>query len=100
MTNTKKVVLAYPYTVDDTTHEADTELDLDRHEANRLLKAGLARPVTQVEPPKPDTIPAILEEVGTDKDKAAAALAAEQAGKGRPTLIEKLSAIANNTEEN
>lgn len=40
----KKVVLAYPYTdADGKNHKADSSQSLPRHEANRLLDAGLAR---------------------------------------------------------
>lgn len=40
----KKVTLAYPYVGDDgKNHKADTTLDLDSAEANRLLFEGLAR---------------------------------------------------------
>lgn len=41
---TRKVVLAYPYTdADGKDHKPDVTLTLPRHEANRLLFAGLAR---------------------------------------------------------
>lgn len=50
----------------------------------------------EFEAPKPPTIPEILKEVGDDKEKAAAALAQEQAGdKPRPSLVEKLEAIVS-----
>lgn len=46
--------------------------------------------------PAPDTVEAILAEVGDDQAKAAAALEAENAkDKPRSTLVSKLEAIAN-----
>lgn len=39
------------------------------------------------------TVKEILEAVGDDKEKAAAALEAEKAGKGRKTLVEPLEAL-------
>lgn len=39
-----KVTLAYPFTgPDGVEHRADSTISLPRHEANRLLAAGLAR---------------------------------------------------------
>jgi DNA topoisomerase I len=44
MPESKKVVLAYPYTDEDgELHKADKSIDLPTHEANRLIHAGLAR---------------------------------------------------------
>lgn len=95
----KKVTLAAAYTdADGKDYEADAEVDLPRHEAHRLLDAGLARLPEQGQPKedeKSDRIVDVLAEVGDDKDKAAAALEAERAGKNRPSLIEKLEQITN-----
>lgn len=44
---------------------------------------------------KPDTVEGILAEVGDDKEKAAAALEAEVAGKNRSTLVKALEDVLN-----
>lgn len=60
----------------------------------QLLKEKFLE-VVKDEPTEPttDTVDAILAEVGTDKDKAAAAIEAEKAGKNRTTLLTKLQAV-------
>jgi len=46
----KKVTLAYPYVgEDDKNHKADTTLELEVGEANRLLFEGLAREADSTE---------------------------------------------------
>jgi hypothetical protein len=96
MSATKQVVLAAEYTdEDDKRHKADSEIELPRAEANRLLFAGLARLPKAPEPVKSDRVEDVLAEVGDDPEKAAAALAAERDGKNRTTLVSKLESISN-----
>lgn len=96
----KKVTLAASYTdADEKTHKADATVSLPRHEANRLLDAGLARLPGQGKPAKSDRVADVLSEVGENPELAAAALEAEKAGKNRPSLIEKLEAIINTEEQ-
>jgi hypothetical protein len=45
------------------------------------------------------TVAQVLDQVGNDPVRAAAALEAEQAGKNRTTLVERLSEIANQNQE-
>lgn len=98
----KKVTLAAAYTdADGKEHKADSSVSLPRHEAHRLLDAGLARLPEQgqaKESEKSDRVADVLASVGDDKDKAAAALETERAGKNRPSLIEKLEQITNEKE--
>lgn len=62
--------------------------------------SGSAPVVDPVENPGQVTVAKVLDAVGDDKDKAAAALAAEQArgDEARSTLVEKLRAIAEPAE--
>lgn len=55
----------------------------------------LADPADVIESTAADNIDQILNEVGDDPVKAAAALDLEQAGKNRTTLVAKLKAIAD-----
>jgi len=76
-------------------------LDADR--VKQLFEEGmLGEPEAQPEPAddsgKPATVDEILAEVGDDKEKAAAALEAEKAGKNRSSLVSKLEAIASKEE--
>lgn len=102
----KTVTLAWPYDVKGDgvgvkTHKPDTDVELDEHEANRLLLAGLARlPAVAVNGEKPKPIKDVLAEVGDDPEKAAAALDAEKSSEARPTLIVKLEAIVNAGKDN
>lgn len=102
---TKVVTLAWPYDVIEDgevveTYEPDTDHEFPEHEANRLLLAGLARNIA--EPTKPEDVNTILENVGEDADKAAAAIASEKSkDKPRAALIKKLEiVIANAGKEN
>ncbi len=75
-----------------------SDVDLDN-----LVTFGAIAGVSGVEPEaepsgsdsgaKEPTVPEILEGVGDDKEKAAAVLEQEKAGKNRKTLVEPLEAI-------
>ena len=61
-----------------------------------IAGAGAAEPENaESDSTKESSVKDILAEVGDDKDKAAAALELEKAGKSRKTLIEPLEAIVN-----
>lgn len=61
-----------------------------------MLEKVKAEKAADPEPAKEPTVKEILDEVGDDKEKAAAALAAEQEARGdkaRKTLVEPLQAV-------
>lgn len=67
--------------------------DLKRLVRKGFLKEAEAPAQKGADSAKEPTVPEILEGVGDDKEKAAAALEQEKAGKNRKTLVEPLEAI-------
>lgn len=61
----------------------------------QLAEEGMLEAVKADSSAKEPTVKEILDEVGEDKDKAAAALEQEKAGKNRTTLVGPLEAIVN-----
>lgn len=82
--------------------------DISAEERTRLLDEGYLVEREVDEAPAADddsgsnagdqTVAGVLEAVGNDPEKAAAALEAEKAGKNRSSLVSKLEAIANTVE--
>lgn len=70
---------------------------IDPDDLRRLVDEGFLAEVGEAEDSseKKKSVDEVLAEVGDDKDKAAAALEAEKAGKNRSTLVTKLQAIVD-----
>lgn len=101
---TKKVILAFTYTdADDKTHKAGSTVTLPRHEANRLIKGGLARLPEDASPTseqtRPPKVAEILDLVGENTTLAQAYLDAENAtDQPRSSLVKKLTAIVETAD--
>ena len=84
----------YVYVYEGAPVPANTDADdLKRLVDEGFLEEDKDAPAPAPAPEKSDKIDDILAEVGDDKEKAAAALEAEKAGKNRSTLVTKLEAI-------
>lgn len=85
------VPMVHPALGDDEVYEAVNE--------DHAAALGAIGWVRQDAPAKRETVDAVLERVGNDPALAAEALAVEQAGDPRKTLVTKLEAIANPGQE-
>jgi len=96
-TNGKDVIVGYYDGAVVTDDQVDAE-SLKHHLDSGMVEKVEDAPAEAPAEPKEPTAKEILDEVGDDRDKAAAALEAEQAkgDKARSTLVAKLEAIVTN----